>query len=296
MEDKLRKMGEPVKTVYKITRKNVLEAMNKGERLDGRTPFEQRSIEITFGVSNKAEGSVKVKIGKTEVVCGIKMNTQEPYTDHENEGTMTTSMELLPLSSPNYEYGQPTIEAVEIARVVDRGIRESRFIDFEKLCIKPGEKVWSINVDMAVLNEDGNLIDAGALAGILALMTARFPEYDEKTGIINFGEFTDKKLPLKVENMPLTTTCYKIGDKIFIDPTREEEDTAEGRLTIEVTKPEKEEMITAMQKGGEAPLSQEDVLIMVEEATKIFKKYKNIVDEEVGKFEKGEKKTKKSKE
>jgi len=286
-------MGEPVKTIWKVTRKNVLEAMNSGERLDGRKPFEARNIEITFGVSNKAEGSVKVKMGKSEVVCGIKMNTQEPYTDHENEGTLTTSMELLPLSSPYFDYGQPTIEAVEIARVVDRGVRESRFVDFEKLCIKPGEKVWGINVDLAVLNEDGNLIDAGALAAILALMTARFPEYDEKTDTVKFGEFTDKKLPLKHENMPLTTTCFKIGDKIFIDPTREEEDTTDGRITIEVTKPEKEEMITAMQKGGDAVFSQEEVIKMVEEAVKNFKKLRTLVDEEVSKFEKGAKKAKK---
>ncbi|MEK6885855.1 MAG: RNA-binding protein [Nanoarchaeota archaeon] len=286
-------MGEPVKTIWKVTRKNVAEAMNKSERLDGRKPFEARPIEITFGVSNKAEGSVKVKMGRTEVVCGIKMNTQEPYTDHENEGTLTTSMELLPLSSPNFEYGQPTIEAVEIGRVVDRGVRESRFVDFEKLCIKPGEKVWGINVDMAVLNEDGNLIDAGALAAILALMTARFPEYDEKTGVIKFGEFTDKKLPLKIENMPLTTTCFKIGDKLFIDPTREEEDTTEGRITIEITKPEKEEMITAMQKGGDATFTQEEVMKMVEEAVKNFKKLRTLVDEEVSKFEKSAKKSKK---
>ncbi len=286
MEDKLRNMGEPVKTVYKVTRKNVLEAMNAGERLDGRKPFEQRPIEITFGVSNKAEGSVRVKMGKTDIVCGIKMNTQEPYTDHENEGTMTTSMELLPLSSPNFEYGQPTIEAVEIARVVDRGIRESRFIDFEKLCIKPGEKVWGINVDLAVLNEDGNLIDAGALAAILALMTAKLPEYDEKTDTVKFGELSDKKLPLKVENMPLTTTCFKIGDKLFIDPTREEEDTTDGRITIEVVKPEKEEMITAMQKGGDATFTIDEVMKMTEEATKNFKKLRTLVDEEVSKFEK----------
>ena len=51
--------------VYKITRKNVLEAVNKEKRLDGRKLLEHRSIDIKFGVSNKAEGSVSVKIGKT---------------------------------------------------------------------------------------------------------------------------------------------------------------------------------------------------------------------------------------
>jgi len=272
--------------VYKITRKNVLEAVNKEKRLDGRGLLEHRPFEIKFGISNKAEGSVSVKIGKTEVVCGIKMGVQEPYTDHENEGTMTTSMELLPLSSPNFEYGQPTIEAVEMARIIDRGIRESGFIEFEKLSIKDGEKVWSIFIDLAIINDDGNLIDAGALAAILALMMARFPEYDEKTEKIKFGEFTDKKLPLNEDKMPLTTTFFKLGDKIFIDPTREEEEVTEGRLTIEVSKPEKEEMINAMQKGGEAVFSLEEVESMVEESTKMFKKLNSLVTEELKKEKK----------
>jgi len=281
--------------VYKITKKNVLEAINKNERLDGRKPFEQRKIEIKFGVSNRAEGSVSVKVGKTHVVAGIKMNIQKPYTDHENEGTMTTSMELLPLSSPNFEYGQPTIEAVEIARVVDRGLRESRFIDFQKLCLEEGEKVWSINVDLATLNDDGSLLDASALAAMLALLTAHFPVYDDKKEKIEFGEFTDKKLPLNLENMSLTMTFFKIGDKLLIDPTREEEDSTDGRITMEVSKPDKDEMINAMQKGGNATFTIEEVETMVEESKKMFKKLKTLVDEAAEGFDKDNKKIKKEK-
>ena len=55
--------------VYNVTKKNVIEALNKGERTDMRGLFEHRPIQIQFGVSNKAEGSVRVKIGKTEVVA-----------------------------------------------------------------------------------------------------------------------------------------------------------------------------------------------------------------------------------
>lgn len=275
---------------YKITRKNIAESIASEKRFDGRGLFDQRNIEVRFGVSNKAEGSVAVKFGKTEVVAGIKMDVAEPYTDHENEGTLTTSMELLPLSSPNFEYGPPSIEAVEIARVVDRGIRESRFIDFEKLCIKEGEKVWSIFVDLAVINDDGNLIDASALAAVLALLTARFPKYDEKLEKVKYGEFTDKKLPLKLENLPLTITFFKINDKLFVDPTREEEDVAEGRLTVGISKPDKEERVNAIQKGREAPLTLEDIDAIFKEAVKIFKKLKDIIDEEIKKAEKGEKK------
>jgi exosome complex component RRP42 len=276
--------------VYNVTKKNVLEALNKAERLDDRKPFDHRDVSVKFNISKNAEGSVGVKFGKTEVVCGVKMGVAEPYTDHEDEGTMMVTMELLPLSSPNFEYGPPSIEAVEVARIVDRGIRESGFIDFKKLNIKEGEKVWSIFIDLATINDDGNLIDASALAAVLALMTARMPEYDEKLERVKFGEFTDKKLPLVEDKMPLTTTFFKIGEKIFVDPTREEEDAAEGRLTIEIFKPGKEELITAMQKGGEASMTAKEVETMVEEACKIFKKLSSLAKEEAENYNKEKKK------
>lgn len=279
--------------VYKINYKNVVDAMTKNHRLDGRTCLQKRNIEIKFGVSNKAEGSVSVKFGKTEVVCGIKMGTATPYTDHENEGTMMTSLDLLPLSSPNFDYGQPSIVSVENSRIVDRGIRESGFIDFGKLCIKPGEKVWSIFVDLATINDDGNLIDVCALAATLALLTAKLPVYDEEKDIIKYGEFSDNKLPLDLTKMPLTSTFFKIGDKIFTDPTREEEDVSEGRLTIEVSKPGKEEMINAMQKGGATTFTQEEIGFMVDESVKSYNEIKKILDESIEKFEKDNKGKKK---
>ncbi len=279
---------------YKITKKSALKILAAGKRFDSRGMFENRNIEVKFGVSNKAEGSVMVKMGNTQVACGIKMGVSTPYTDHENEGTMMTSMELLPLASPNFEYGQPSIESVESARIIDRGIRESGFIDFKKLCIKEGEKVWSIFVDIAVINDDGNLIDAGSLAALLALLTARKPVYDEKTEKISFGEFTDDALPLNKDKMPVTMTFFKVDDHMLVDPTREEEDVCDGRLTVEISKPGKEEIINAMQKGGEATFSVEEVENIVNEGTKIFKKLNSLIETEVEKFEKeGKKKSKK---
>jgi len=283
--------------VYKLTRKNVIKVIGEGKRFDGRKLDEMREIEVKFNVSNQAEGSVSVKLGKSHVVAGVKMGVSEPYTDHEEEGTMVTTVELLPLSSPNFDYGPPTIEGVEIARIIDRGIRESGFIDFKKLCIKEGEKVWSIFIDINTINEDGNLIDAGALAAVLALLVARKPVYDEKLERISYGEFTDEKLPLNLERMPLTTTFYKIDNHLLIDPTREEEDACEGRLTFEISKPDKEEYINAMQKGGEASFSVDEIEKMSELAIKMFKKLKTLVDGEVSRFDSSDKKkTKKKKE
>jgi exosome complex component RRP42 len=128
-------------------------------RIDGRgfDDIREISIEPNF-VDRKAEGSARVKLGNTDVLCGVKLNVGTPYPDNPDSGVMSTGAELVPIASPNFEMGRPGEDAIELARVVDRGIRESGMIDFGKLCIEPGEAVWMVSIDLHVLNHDGNLL------------------------------------------------------------------------------------------------------------------------------------------
>ena len=45
----------------------------EGKRFDGRKLTEHRPISIEYNISNKAEGSARVRLGKTEVIVGIKL-------------------------------------------------------------------------------------------------------------------------------------------------------------------------------------------------------------------------------
>ncbi|RLF54901.1 MAG: RNA-binding protein, partial [Thermoplasmata archaeon] len=144
----------------------------KGKRLDGRGPDEYRPITIEKHLIKNAEGSAKVTIGNTMVMAGVKLDVGEPYPDTPEEGAMTTSAELPPIASPTFETGPPREDAIELARVVDRGIRESKFIKLDQLCITPGEEVWIVFIDLHVLDYDGNLFDACSLAASAALQDA----------------------------------------------------------------------------------------------------------------------------
>lgn len=248
--------------------------LQKGMREDNRKLDEYRNIEIEYGVSAKsAEGSARVKIGGTEVVAGVKMEVGKPFPDKPDEGTIIVNMELLPLSSPEFESGPPGVDSIELSRVVDRGIRESKTIDFKKLCIKPGEKVWLIFIDIYPINDEGNLFDAAALAAFAALKDAKFPVYDEKTEKVKYDEKTEKHVPL--ENLPMACTVLKIDDKLIIDPSVEEEKAADSRLTAVFME---DGNICAMQKGGDKPLNPEDMVKMVElslaKATEFRKAFK----------------------
>ncbi|MFH1053208.1 MAG: exosome complex protein Rrp42 [Candidatus Woesearchaeota archaeon] len=254
-----------------INKKRIIELLKEGKRLDGRKPFDYRDIEIETNVSNKAEGSARVRIGKTEVIVGVKIQTQEPYSDHEDEGTMMVGMEYSPVAGERYESGPPKMNAIETSRVVDRGIRESGFIDWKKLCIEKGKVVYSILVDIYCINDEGNVLDACAIGAVVALMISKLPKYDEKEESIIYGELTDKGLPL-TENIPLMMTFYKVGERLLSDPNRDEEDAAESRLTLAISQPKKDKIINSMQKGEIAPLTIENLNEIVSEAEKVYDK------------------------
>lgn len=284
-----------------INKKRIVSLLKDGKRLDSRKPFEYRDISIETGISINAEGTSRVRIGKTEVVVGVKMDTQEPYPDHDDEGTMMVSMEFSQIAGERYESGPPQMDSIEVARVVDRGIRESRFIDWKKLCIKEGEKVWSIMIDIYCINDDGNVMDASAIGAVTALRMARFPKYDKEKEEVEYGEFTDEALPL-TDHVPFTMTFHKINDSLLADPNRDEEDAADAKLSLAISSGNlqnssenfgakksikdfsgKEKMINAMQKGGITPISIEEMSEIIKEAEKIYDKV----------FEEIEKKTKK---
>jgi len=263
-----------------INKKQIISRLKEDQRLDQRKPFDFRDIKIETNISKNAEGTARVRIGKTEVIVGIKMATQEPYPDHEDEGTMMTSMEFNPICGYRYESGPPKINAIEVARVVDRGIRESGFIDWKKLCIKEGEVVWSVMIDIYAINDDGNVLDASAIGAVAALRMAKFPVYDEKKEKVSFGEFTDNPLPL-TENIPFSMTFHKIGEKFLIDPNRDEEDTSESRVTLAISKPKKEHIINAMQKGNRGLISGKDLNLIVANAEKVYDKIFPEIDKQI---------------
>jgi exosome complex component RRP42 len=240
-------------TTTKLTAERIKEYLLQEKRFDGRTPDEFRELTIETGISKNAEGSARVRLGKTEVLVGVKMDVTTPYADSRNEGNLMVSAEFLPLSSPRLDLGQQPFASLELARVIDRGVRESHFIKLDKLCIKEGEKVWNVMIDIYTINDDGNLMDAAGIGAIAALKNARIPKYNEETGKTTFGEWTDKKIELS-EELPISLTIHKIGKSLIVDPTKEEEDISETRVTICSS----DGVVHSMQKGESMTLETEE--------------------------------------
>jgi len=124
-------MGDySTETLSHLDREFILDLLRKGERLDGRAFNEYRELEIEVNiVPAKAEGSALVRLGDTSVVAGVKVLVGEPYPDAADEGVTMVTAEMSPIASPLFELGPPKEDAIELARIVDRGIRKSGTVD-----------------------------------------------------------------------------------------------------------------------------------------------------------------------
>ncbi len=257
-----------VKRIVSRIEKNYIKSnLRKEERIDGRGLWDYREFKIRSDIICSAEGSADVLLGDTRIMTGLKYDVGQPFPDLPNEGVCTVMAELLPLASPLFERGPPDEQSIELARVVDRGIRHADCIQTKKLCIKEKEAVYILFVDMYVVNHDGNLIDAGAISALTTLLSAHIPE-----GIIgdNGLEWTGKYLTGKdlVNELPLALTYGKIDDIIFLDPKLPEELVCEGRISISVT----ENKITSIQKSGVATFSIDEIKMLGKKSIEIGQK------------------------
>ena len=244
-----------------LDKRKIIDLLAKGIRVDGRKPDEFRKAKVEYGITKSAEGSARVTLGETVVIAGVKMEVSKPYPDTPNQGGLMVGAELLPLSSPEYESGPPSEWAIEVARVVDRGIRESHAIDVHKLVIKKAEQAWTVIVDICTINDAGNILDASALAVLAAIKDTKLPKLNGD--VIDYKAPTKEKLPL--DELPIAVTVYKLGKSLFVDPTDEEEKRIDARLTVTTIE---DGSLCSLQKGGEVTLTIEEIDQMVDIALK----------------------------
>jgi exosome complex component RRP42 len=251
--------------VETIRKAQMVELLSRGKRLDERALDQMRPLTIQTGVIQKANGSAKVTLGNTEVLAGVKIATGTPFPDTPNKGLLVVNAEILPLASPYAEPGPPSEEAIELARVVDRGVRESEMVDMTKLCLVPGKTVYAVFVDCNIMNVDGNLFDATSYAVVSALRTAKMKKYVvEGEKVVEKDEW----VPLLVEKLPVSVTMARIGDALLVDPDSEEEVAMDMRITITT---EDKGRICASQKGEAGTISPAKVLEAADISIKVGK-------------------------
>jgi len=251
--------------ISEIKRNHITNLLKQGKREDGRGVDEIREIKIDANCIESADGSARIKLGKTEVIAGVKIIPGTPFPDTPDSGVLTMGAELIPMAHATFESGPPGEDAIELARVVDRGIRESGMVDVKQLCITPGEEVWMCFVDIYALDYDGNLFDAANIATVCALRGAVIPGEQYGKG---------ENRPLPVTCTPISVTSVKIGNDLILDPNFDEEMISSARLTVTT---DDKGNFRAMQKGGRGSITRDELNLCLDRAVEKGKAVRKII-------------------
>ncbi|MCI4462100.1 MAG: exosome complex protein Rrp42 [Thermogladius sp.] len=235
---------EPI--MPKLRAENIIKMLKKGERVDNRGLYDYRSISVSIGIIGKAEGSALVKLGGTQVIAGVKAELGSPYEDRPNEGVLQVHAEFVPLASPSFEPGPPNEDAIEVARVIDRSLREPRAIELSKLIVQPGRLAWVIYDDVYVIDHDGNILDAGMIASMIALAVTKLPKLEISGESVKINREV-KETPLPLNTLVTTVTMGVLGDILVVDPSLEEESVLDTFISISV---DEKGRIVGLQKKG----------------------------------------------
>ncbi|KAJ8028494.1 Exosome complex component RRP45 [Holothuria leucospilota] len=210
----------------------LLSVISNGKRLDGRDTYDYRKIRITFGTE---KGCCEVQLGNTRVLAQTSCEVVKPSASRPSEGSLQINLELSPMASPSFEPGRMSSYGVELNRLLERSVRESKAVDTESLCIVVGEKVWQVRVDLHALNFDGNLLDCSSIAAIASLHHFRRPEVTVSGEEVTVHSLEDREpVALSIHHMPICITFafFQEGKYLLVDPTGGEETVMDGCMVV----------------------------------------------------------------
>ena len=139
-------------------------------RGDGRAPGDLRPVTLTLGVQKWAEGSCRIRVGDTEVLCAATIADRvPPHLRGKGTGWVTAEYSMLPRATAERTDRESAKGRIggrthEIQRLIGRSLRG--VVDLGRL----GER--TITVDCDVLQADGGTRTASITGGYVALGAA----------------------------------------------------------------------------------------------------------------------------
>jgi ribonuclease PH len=139
-------------------------------RSDGRAPGQLRPVSFTLGVQKWAEGSCRIKVGETDVLCAATIADRvPPHLRGKGTGWVTAEYSMLPRATAERTDRESVKGRIggrthEIQRLIGRSLRG--VVDLSRL----GER--TVTVDCDVIVADGGTRTASITGGYVALAAA----------------------------------------------------------------------------------------------------------------------------
>ncbi|XP_075972208.1 exosome complex component Rrp45 [Anticarsia gemmatalis] len=209
--------------------------VSEGYRLDGRNYNETRNLNIAFGTDY---GSCIVSLGETKVLAQVSCEVVQPKQIRPHEGILYVNAEISSMAGPQFEANRQADLAVYLNRLLEKCYKDSKCIDLESLCITVEEKVWSLRVDIKVLNHEGNIIECASIATLSALAHFKRPDVTRSGDSVTIHTLAEKDpIPTVLFHYPVCVTFAILEGHILLsDPSFVEEsictrNTEEGTNT-----------------------------------------------------------------
>ncbi|OWP56713.1 MAG: exosome complex exonuclease Rrp41 [Thermoplasmatales archaeon B_DKE] len=208
-------------------------------RLDGRGPEELRPIKIETNVLNRADGSSFIEWGGNKIMVAV-YGPREAYPKHNqdiNKAIVKARYNMAAFSVDERKRPGPDRRSVEISKVVSEALEAAIMVELFPRA--------QIDVFIEVLQADAGTRIAGLTAASVAVAAAGIPMRDMVVGC----------------------TAGKVGDKIVLDLSKEEDNFGQADLPVGILP--KSDRVVLMQMDGDLSVEEfEQATSMIMKATK----------------------------
>lgn len=214
----------------------LIDALKNDKRLDFRTRDQFREVKLVVGAEY---GTAICTIGKTKVMCAVSASIQEPTAMRPHRGVIGIDLDMSPMGNVGHEHDRLGNRGMELIRLLELIIRDSRCVDVESLCIRTGKEVWKVRADVRILDDDGSLLDCACLATVTALRHFRRPNATvEAHRTVLHTQWEQAPVPLNIYHMPICVTLgfLEDGHDLIVDPTEKELQCLSGSLVVACNK------------------------------------------------------------
>lgn len=188
-------------------------------RFDGRAADQLRSVKITPGFLQHAEGSALIELGGTKVICAVSVEDRIPaFLKGSGTGWVTAEYAMLPRSTNtrtrrDSSTGKVSGRSLEIQRLIGRSLRA--VVNMETL----GERTFTVDCD--VLQADGGTRTASITGAYVALVDA-----------IQTLRRRGEQLESPLTGMVAATSVGIVDQSLLLDLCYEEDSRAEVDFNI----------------------------------------------------------------
>jgi exosome complex component RRP42 len=230
-------------TISAAEKNYIIDGIQEGIRNDGRGTSDYREMSIETGVLATTSGSSRVRIADvTDILVSVKAELTITEDTSKCENRLRFYVDCSANATPLFAGRGGSDFGEDIAKALYNAYDNDYVLpDIKKFILAPTH-MWTLFVDVVILQYGGNILDAASLGVKAALWDTEICEVlvrpaDEGKVMVDLPEKTNT-WRLDVSRVPIVICVNKLGDHGVIDATPHEEACSTSNVYVSVQPPE----------------------------------------------------------